>query len=1074
MLHLLDSNTSVSGLIHNMDGDATATEGQASDNWRIHVLFHRASGMLATMLLQVRLAVAMSLDEAGELINKHNTKTLCYHKILFLFFQNQGPSFSFHFMPLRFRAMVSTQAKRKKTADMPDSPPKRVTRARAAKVQDDITTKPKTTKITTASTKAAAEKKKAAASTKVAAPAKTSKRKTRAEDEVAETVEEPEVPATEGAVAEEQPTIEPAKPRGRQKKDTVAEKKTQAAEPPKVRTRQTRATPASESIKVEAPKPRGRPKKNEDSLQTEAPAAGKTEEVIKEPAKKTTRARTVTATSNDSLKTRRLVTAPIKKVKFEEDQEKENVPIEKEARKKSTAKSTGLNAKPIQKPAAARVTARGRKTTQAVTTAAKKADENESMPLSPKKVNQVAKSDPISEDELAGEKNPVRALSKSPSKRPASPLKETGNVSKLNFDIPTAPSSPTKASSASILGSPPRRPPPSPFKDALKASPKKLDFGTKFAQPVLLPSRTPMKSSLLQESPKRGAFADSAVKPVFLSSKSPYTASLLQSPARRPNASPTKSTTAGSSGGSKPDSEATDTPASPSKTSLGKLLDPFLEEAASSPFRATRSPERYLRVHVITDAERIANDVERNTSPSPTLSPAKPTHTTEMSPLFDRETAIKDLVSSEDSATAQQSIADMDKDDIQNDTNVLEAPAAFSMPAFAIGSSSLRRISVESESSEDELASPQKIYEITPLKSHGIFAEDFVTPAVIADQERGSANANLSFTPLADQLSSWNPSSSNLRGRSRQNRGMFSIGAPATMGLTEQPVCDIVSESPAKSSFFEDEMAMRGNEGSTLTLEDAGDEQVRAALKISQDSQASDEYGDENAEPTVPELLIVEQESEDTVTCTPAKVFTPSRPIQRPGEMYTVSKVPLRPSAEETPLIVPRQRSRSFGGPLAVVNQSHSAQDKNVPLEQPATPVLAPACAPQTPSSGIRLDAETPGRSVRKGVIPDVLKGAVVHVDVHTTEGADASGIFIDLLTQMGARCVKQWHWNPRASMGSSLDSSASPQEASPEVTASKVGITHVVYKDGGKRTLEKVRNSNGLVHCVGVGWVLE
>jgi hypothetical protein len=84
------------------------------------------------------------------------------------------------------------------------------------------------------------------------------------------------------------------------------------------------------------------------------------------------------------------------------------------------------------------------------------------------------------------------------------------------------------------------------------------------------------------------------------------------------------------------------------------------------------------------------------------------------------------------------------------------------------------------------------------------------------------------------------------------------------------------------------------------------------------------------------------------------------------------------------------------------------------------------------------------------------LKGAVVFVDVHTTEGADASGLFIELLTQMGARCVKRWDWN-----GTKHD-------------GSKIGITHVVFKDGGRRTLEKARETGGVISCVGVGWVLE
>jgi hypothetical protein len=89
-----------------------------------------------------------------------------------------------------------------------------------------------------------------------------------------------------------------------------------------------------------------------------------------------------------------------------------------------------------------------------------------------------------------------------------------------------------------------------------------------------------------------------------------------------------------------------------------------------------------------------------------------------------------------------------------------------------------------------------------------------------------------------------------------------------------------------------------------------------------------------------------------------------------------------------------------------------------------------------------------------------MLRGAVVFVDVYTSEGADASSIFVELLTQMGAKCMKSWNWNPSGSGN--------------DVTSSKVGITHVVFKDGSKRTLEKVRESNGIVQCVGVSWVLE
>ena len=76
-----------------------------------------------------------------------------------------------------------------------------------------------------------------------------------------------------------------------------------------------------------------------------------------------------------------------------------------------------------------------------------------------------------------------------------------------------------------------------------------------------------------------------------------------------------------------------------------------------------------------------------------------------------------------------------------------------------------------------------------------------------------------------------------------------------------------------------------------------------------------------------------------------------------------------------------------------------------------------------------------------------LLRGAVVHVDVRTIDGADASNIFIDLLTQMGAKCL--------------CDSDDGP-------------VTHVVFKDGARDTMRLVQESNGAVKCVGVSWVLE
>lgn len=974
--------------------------------------------------------------------------------------------------------MVSANPKRKKTADMPESPPKRVTRARAARIPDDEPRKPKTTQIATPSAKAAAEKKKATLSVKAAAPSKPVKRKTRA-DEVVGAVEEP---ATKEPEVEVQQPVQPTKAKGRPKKVTPPkDEEVPISNAAKTRTRQPKP-PVTDNVEPEIPKTRGRPKRAAEPAAVVPEVPSQPETTAQEPAKKATRGRPASTTARVAAKPAPPKAKAIqvkKRVKFDEEPDKENMPVETAQPKKSAMKPTGLKAKPVRMPASVRASAtRARKRTQGTVNDTKEAETKENLPLSPKKVMQVAKSDPISEDELAGEKTPVRALSKSPSKRPMSPTKDPGSVSKLDFSRHTAPTSPAKAMPSSAFASPARRPPPSPFKDSLKSSPLKLDLGKGTAQPLLSASRTPMKSSLLQESPKRVMLTDNVAKPVLLAMRSPMKASLLQSPARRPPSSPTKATAVISLENAKPAAAAIDLTASPRKPTSLRAWGVSDDHAISSPLRASQSPEHNFKVHTITDEEQKTIEVDEEELAGQLASPKEQAEDAETADVLEEVDATGNASpASEDS----MSVDEPEYVGIVDEVTKSPAPPAesreFAAPLFSIGSSSLRRISIESDTSEDELASPQKIGESSPLRRHDISAKDFGTPATINGQNAlQTSNAQFSFTPLAYQLSSWNASSPEKQTRKpRQARGVFSLGGAAVLPVPGQSPAEMDTTHQAKSSFFEDEMAMHNDQNDTSYYEMNVDYPSEVNdLQISQDSIASDEYGDENAMPAEADLLRAEQDADRTLTCTPARVFTPIKTYQRPLEMHTVSKVPLRPSAEDSPIVPARQRSRSVGGPLAVVSDIEAPEDSRARNEPPTTPALAPTRALQTPSSGMRLDAETPGRTVRKGVVPDVLKGAVVYVDVHTTEGADASGIFVDLLTQMGARCLKQWHWNPRASTASSLDSNASPQETSPDVSASKIGITHVVYKDGGKRTLEKVRSSNGVVLCVGVGWVLE
>jgi len=203
-------------------------------------------------------------------------------------------------------------------------------------------------------------------------------------------------------------------------------------------------------------------------------------------------------------------------------------------------------------------------------------------------------------------------------------------------------------------------------------------------------------------------------------------------------------------------------------------------------------------------------------------------------------------------------------------------------------------------------------------------------------------------------------------------------------------------------------------------------------------------------------------------------------------EFHTTSKVPLKAADDSTPRPRVKKRSHSISRlPVqrptrgltrnATVisysptkNRGGLGQKDNEEEEVEEQESRAESAPPVTPSKSNQAEQAwsivgTPARTPARDVNPSLLRGAVVHVDVHTSEGADASGIFIELLTQMGARCVKNWTWNPRGSPAGEDGASSS-----------KIGITHVVFKDGGKRTLEKVRERSGVVQCVGVSWVLE
>ena len=1014
---------------------------------------------------------------------------------------------------------TAVSRKRKKSTDMSDSPPKRVTRARA-KANEDSELSIKTTKITTASARAAA------ASRTPAKPAKAIKRRARADDAVVDTSQEKE--------ASYKVEIEAPKTRGRPRKtpDTELEHNASTSDaPPRTRSRLEKQPDNASEDGALALKAKGRPRKvvavastkNPQTLPVHKPARGE-----------------VTVKSK-TLPTASILKPPVnrKTVTF-----KDSVSIDKEnaivsaksmkAKEPPEPKATGLKAKPVRKPTVSRTKTRGAKSVQAEKTAA---DTDTSgkvpQPLSPKKVTQVAKSNSASsEDELCGEKTPAKILNKSPIKPPTTASKvEPMRMPKSAFTSTTKIVSPTRDTSipeemtASIFASPARRPPQSPFKDVLKDSPKKFNISSSIVQPALSSSQLVLKTSL------------------------------LNSPARRPT-SPTKTTVPGSPGKSNVATPFINT-AIVSKQSKSFEVPPSTpRQFASNQPQAAGFTQQTLGAHDLdsvksrTHTDEVVEDsqLERScvTSIGFRTTPVE-NHAVDGLVKVAEPSSSSAMLQSPPTSPADTDGAQVEMDEAELTIEPMKeqveksSRAARTMPAttgdiiksgaFSLAASVSRYTPEDSSSedscSEDELnttsrSSPRSLKQTLDASMKDVDAIGTPTPSRAFRAPKGtlkhdSVQANtesrtnlVSMTPLATQLSSWLASSpekepSNKRRNSKTN-SIFSFVRPSLVDRSTQSATPVSSISPLKSSFFEDEMAVRDQEKAALE-EDEGkqkddksqeddrrENEEGSRLDSSHESEDSEHYSDENIMPIDPRLLTSgDQPQISLATCTPAKASHSNL-----REVHTVSKVPLRPAGEESPIKISRKRSRSLSGPTDVTNQPrrtsaghrrsiilHSSEDieiieysdqgERLPLGVRTVENTA-IDVPSTPTPNSLIDLGTPLRTVRKGNDAEILRGAVVYVDVHTSEGADASGIFVELLSQMGARCVKQWTWNPPVSLSGSLEGTLPSQVVSvgESTPTGRVGITHVVFKDGGKRTLEKVRDSKGLVLCVGVGWVLE
>ncbi|KAF7544355.1 hypothetical protein G7Z17_g10020 [Cylindrodendrum hubeiense] len=954
-----------------------------------------------------------------------------------------------------------------------ESPPKRMTRARAAAKGGEPAVK--TTKIITAAARA---KSTATAGTKSTA----AKRKTRADEQDEDDDEaQREVPA-------------PRRPRGRPKKVEDPAEAEAPARPTRGRATKKTATEAPKDEAAPVKATRGRPRK--------VVAAAPAEEPVAEPVKKTTRAR-ATTTSRTTTATRPTIK---KSVKFQEP-DKENI---EPAEVKEPVRG-GLRGRPAKRGAAV-----GARTTRAAVRTAT----TDKKPLSPKKMTQMPVSKDDSEDELAGESTPVKPLMKNPIKPPSAANKTLPAPSEEETEQPidadTVLNPPDLGTS--VLTSPARRIASSAFKDTMRSPARRIG-------PIQLPGSTlkpvgnltgqtgntsPFKASLLQSAAKRPSSPIKSLNfgaPKSQQPQSAMKASFLQSPAKRsfpgmvPLTEPRQRdpTTLGASPAMKPLVLSGLTPANLDRPSAKLMMedqpgegvndledDPFTEpmESLQFPGRLSAVLPRHADPVLKKDmgiVDEPSAEIQLDEAPD-AVEMVEEAHT-ELAQVEEQliEELAEEVHEADDEMAIDELVAESEseaEEPVSASSSPSQSPVQSENPIFQLREKDLDPYESMDSESEDEMETGVKAVPATPTH----FAHK--TPKTLGtgrSQAKAPRESLGGFTALAERFGSWSAASPIKM-------------APLSATAAAEPVSTQSSTPVSQVShhFFEDEMSVRP-EANTETLENQADEveepsfddimvtEEDAALAHEANemsllepevlegiansdafddtlSEASQEYGDENLLPVDPAII----NSHSTA------LMTPVRPVMR--AFNTTTKIPLKPADDSTPsplkkrcFTASRVAPKRPTGPTrnaTVISYSPMKERKSLPVTNvelasaPATP------GPVTPSkSDLWSSIGTPARTPRRDVDPALLRGAVVFVDVHTSEGADASSIFVELLTQMGAKCMKTWTWSP---------------SGSGEVSSSKVGITHVVFKDGGKRTLEKVRETNGVVQCVGVSWVLD
>lgn len=899
--------------------------------------------------------------------------------------------------------------------------------------------------------------------------------------------------------------------RGRARADTAADPKPVEATTTvrsKANSRTVTATKLSTAEAAPAmTRPRGRPKKTPSSQTGEEPVPRVTRPRV------ASTMRSISSTATPATKSKGSVTK--KTVKFQEP-DKENA----EPAAKTKEIGRGLRARPTRRGVAAAVRPSG----QAV--AHTKPVVEPKKPLSPKKVTQMPLSrlQDESEDELAGEPamTPVRAAMQSPIRPPASILMSARKLGGWK----TAPGGSTSDSIdaadpilepglSQALASPARRLPASPARDAMKSPAKRMMASATL--PVMSAGESSdqspiLKKSLLQSAAKR---PQSPCKSIQLPSPGKTQEqreratgiSMFQSPAKRSMPGFKAETEARRENyGNTPEDSPIMWPvdgSAPLGTDITLALPQPSASRISPPHHRHEGPAQASELIPPGTANfpgRLSAVLPRHADPVLSKERVSADELGDGAPLLgaEGEAAMDELsktvqeAANEMPAPLEQPVLkpicqrpdEVDDDPMMLDDATSSLAAAVPMPLqlppapiFPLSVSGLARpadktceaeatlwreaeVEMDSDSdmdsgSSDDMPLPIKNIPTTPSRLA------LTTPQGDGADQGGADTASRSVVGvgrLADRFASW----------------MTASPAPAMMGLGDE------NEWPLRNSYLDEEMTIHmehppslpeaeaklatGEEGQgripeallsdfVMTTEE-DDALAREADEMSfmdpsqlddilfdeplddDLSEASQDYSDENKAGT-------DSAPGPAPATSGIPVLGPRTPLRpaRQGPFYTTTKVPLKPADDSTPTSA---RKGSHSAPRVRAGRRASLSSSSAALAGAASPGRTKATA--EPRAERRVD-------------PLLLRGAVVLVDVYTKDGADASCLFVELLGQMGARCVDSWPWEPASSRAGE---------------SGKIGITHVVFKDGGQETMDKVRAAGDAVYCVGVNWVLE